>query len=754
MKLYTNAIGVMIAMMFGTTTSAQTDSTSLSEMSLKDLLNVKVTTASKTLQEISTAPASIIVITKEQIVQRGYRSLLDLITDLPDYKVDDKIYSGQRNSVTIRGIQGQQNFFVLLDGIRISSPTNEALPIMENYPLHLAQQVEIIYGPASALYGADAVAGVINIITRKMPDNKDAVVDVSASAGTYGYTNNTLYLAKRIGEKSSIVLSGQYAYDKQPDYSSVYSGDNQNNVDHYRTGIFNTIYGEMRPQKPVAPDYEAPTMAYNIYGALHVEDFTLSVFSNYTRTPTAWGNNTQNAVYNKDVYMGQSVSSVAASYRKLINSVTTTSTLSATRYNLDPESNYRNLYTGMDPVYKYSTCLSIKAEEQLDYKISSKWNLTAGVTHERFSTVPQSADLEHPVERDGNIEGTYAGTSQYYRPGGLPAQFYNIMYHNTGFYLQTQYAPNTVLNFTLGARYDYNSRYGETFNPRLGIVFRPTTNTTIKAMYGSAYLAPPVSTAYVTYGSFTTMDSGKTYSSTFLHLPNPGLGPVRSHTFELNAQQYLTHDLNVSIGGYYTLLNGLFEFADDNQSTHLYNNEFNGIPVDYIEVFINEDRSRIWGANFQVAWKHSVGNIFFNSYGSLSYVKGYQYEPPSAASDYRTELSFLAPLMIRIGTDVKAGKFMCSPRLLLMGRQNLPGVSDTSGNTIKLQTIPGYALLNVSLRYQFTRNLAAYVNVFNTLNQRYRVPGFNMDLNKKDTELFYGQPQDPIRFQAGLNFSL
>ncbi|MCW3121541.1 MAG: btuB 3, partial [Flavipsychrobacter sp.] len=203
----------------------QNDTSRIGSLSLKELLNINVSTVSKALQQLEKAPATVIVITREQIKLRGYQSLLDMIIDLPDIKLDDKIYTDSRNSVTIRGIQGQQNFIILLDGIKISSPTNEALPVMENYPVNLAEQVEIVYGPSSALYGADAVSGIINIISRKVPSNKDMIVDATATAGMYGCTNNTIYLAKKLNNTSNFFISGQYYYAAQPDYTQLYSND-------------------------------------------------------------------------------------------------------------------------------------------------------------------------------------------------------------------------------------------------------------------------------------------------------------------------------------------------------------------------------------------------------------------------------------------------------------------------------------------------------------------------------------------------
>jgi outer membrane receptor protein involved in Fe transport len=754
MKAYRTLCGAVLLSMIYANSYAQQDTTKLEDLSLKALLDVKVVTASKTSQNSGTAPATVTVVSKDQIRMRGYHSLLDLIVDLPDMKLDDKIYPGSRNSVTVRGIQGQQNFVILLDGVKISSPTNEALPVMENYPVNLAEQVEILYGPASALYGADAVSGVINIITKKLPAGKNMILDASAMAGLYGYINHTLFLAKKLGTGASLTISGQYNYDSQPDYTKVYPNDPLLSTTPLQTGTFNTIYGPMKPLAPVTPAYQAPTIAYNLYVALNVDGFTFSVFSNYSRTPSAYSNNTNNTIYNKSVFIGQRVTTANAAYKKVFNRFVSSSSLTASNYTLDPGSSYRNMFTGMEPAYKYSISTNIKAEQQLDYKASGKFNLTAGASFESFSVIPQSADLENQVNTSGNIQGSYVGTDSYYRPAGLQAIFYNINYFNVGSYFQAQYVPLKQLSFTLGARYDNNSRYGSSFTPRLGMVYKPLPATTVKLLYGSAYLAPAPSDSYAQYGSFTTADSGRNFHSAFLHLPNPNLKPIRSHNVELNIRQYLTDNFTVTADGYYTVSSGLHTTADDNQSTHLYHNVFDGVPVDYVEVFVNQGRQQSYGGSLQFNLKYSIGDIFLNTYASLSYVSGETDDPKTEdqTGHYDTGLPFISPWMFRIGTDMQAGKFTFSPRLLLMGRQNLPGARDTLGSAIRLQTISGYALLNLSARYAFGKRFSVFVNISNALNQRYRSVSYLMDLTKKDTELFYGQPEDPIRIMGGLNY--
>ncbi|MBC7902958.1 MAG: TonB-dependent receptor [Gemmatimonadaceae bacterium] len=729
--------------------------TKLSALSLKDLLNVKITTVSRNAQAIGIAPATVVLVSKTQIAQRNYQSLLDVLYDLPDIKIEDKVYSGVRNIITVRGTRGIEKFVIMIDGIKISSPSGEALPVMENYPVHSAEQIEIVYGPASALYGADAVSGVINIITKKL-SQQNIIAEASTATGTSGYTNTTLFIAKKIAENSSFTASGQYSQDNQPDLSKVYKDDASLNVDHYKTGVFNTIYGPQKPAKFVRPSYEAPTKAYNAFASLKLGDFTASWFRNYAQTSTAYGNNTSNAIYNKDVFMGQTVNNLSASYRKTIGIFNSATFFVASQYELDPNTNYRNLYTGMEAAYKYAETSMIKIEQQVDYKPTEKINVTAGIAYDRYTSTPQSADLKDPVNTKSFVTGSYLGTETFYRPEGLAAQFYHIRYQNFGTYIQGQITASSKLNFTIGTRYDYNSRYGETFNPRLGLVYTPNKKTTVKFLYGSAFLAPTPSDAYVQYGSFYSADSGRTYQSSFLHLPNPYLKPVMSHTFELSVRRTLADNLILSVNGYFTLIKGLLIFSDDNSTTKLYNNSFNGIPVDYIEVFTNNNRQKNYGGSMQLEWKHSFGNALLKSYASINYINGAFEDGLSEKRETGkdTELDFISHYTFRLGGDLSIGKFSISPRLSLLSRQNITGLADTTGAINKRQTIPGYALLNVSTNFQLGDKLTVFANVSNALNQKFRSVGFNMDIQKTDTEVFHGQRMDPIRITGGLRFAL
>jgi iron complex outermembrane receptor protein len=143
----------------------------IEKLDLQTLLKtpIDVWTATKTFQRSYDAPAVITTVTREQIAVLGYRSIADLLAhQLGFYVVDDHISP----NVAVRGSSGglyadSSVIKVLIDGHSIAfAPTGGNWLGPELIPLSAIERVEIIRGPASALYGADAFLGVVNIKTR------------------------------------------------------------------------------------------------------------------------------------------------------------------------------------------------------------------------------------------------------------------------------------------------------------------------------------------------------------------------------------------------------------------------------------------------------------------------------------------------------------------------------------------------------------------------------------------------------------
>lgn len=267
----------------------------IADLSLEELMEIEITTASLTTETVGNAPARVEVITAAQIERRGYTSLVDVLKDLPDFKVDLAGDPDYPTELVVQGARGASSIVLLLDGIQVSSPTDEPLPILANYPVHNARQVEIVYGPASALYGADAFAAVINIITNDALDASGLAV--SGSVGQYGVTSDTVSYGRRFG-RVGLTMAGQIFYDRQPDLSRFYP-EAFGGLTAQRTGIFPTIFGPMVSPRPVSRAYDIPTSARSVQVGLSVGRLRVMLFENYSRVSTAPPINPDNAVYNE-----------------------------------------------------------------------------------------------------------------------------------------------------------------------------------------------------------------------------------------------------------------------------------------------------------------------------------------------------------------------------------------------------------------------------------------------------------------------
>ncbi|MFC6377912.1 ligand-gated channel protein [Tatumella terrea] len=128
-----------------------------------------VVTATGFEQKIQNAPASISVISREQIEDKAYRDITDALKDVPGVVVTG---GGSSSDISIRGMSSQYTLF-LVDGRRVSTratrPNSDNAGIEQGWlpPLESIERIEVIRGPMSSLYGSDAMGGVINVITKK-----------------------------------------------------------------------------------------------------------------------------------------------------------------------------------------------------------------------------------------------------------------------------------------------------------------------------------------------------------------------------------------------------------------------------------------------------------------------------------------------------------------------------------------------------------------------------------------------------------
>lgn len=168
--------------------AAAADADAPADISLEELLRADVHTASRKAQRLQDVAAAVFVITREDIERSGVTSIPESLRLAPGVEVAR--IANNRWAVSARGFNGRfaNKLLVLMDGRSIYSPLfSGVLWEMEDTLLEDVDRIEVIRGPGAALWGANAVNGVINIITRKARDTRGALAVAGAGSDERGF---------------------------------------------------------------------------------------------------------------------------------------------------------------------------------------------------------------------------------------------------------------------------------------------------------------------------------------------------------------------------------------------------------------------------------------------------------------------------------------------------------------------------------------------------------------------------------------
>lgn len=176
---------------------SQNRAADLASASLEDLMSIEVVSVSKTEQKLSHAASAVFVITQEDIRRSGAGSIPDLLRMVPGVNVAQ--IDSDATAVSVRGFNRRfgNKLLVLVDGRSVYTPTfGGVFWDVLDLPLEDIDRIEIIRGPGGSVWGANAVNGVINIITKKASDTRGALVvdgggNVQQGFGTIQYGGQT-----------------------------------------------------------------------------------------------------------------------------------------------------------------------------------------------------------------------------------------------------------------------------------------------------------------------------------------------------------------------------------------------------------------------------------------------------------------------------------------------------------------------------------------------------------------------------------
>jgi outer membrane cobalamin receptor len=221
---------IVLALVTAGLAAAQVPEGSSGDAQLDSLLNLTISSASKYVQTTSEAPSSVTVITAEEIRLFGFRTIEDVLRTVRGFYVSNDHDYGY---VGVRGFArpGDYNSRILLlvNGVATNDPVFGSASVGTEFAFNLAsvERIEIVRGPASAVYGAGAIFGVVNLILRN-GDNFDAT-RATIETGSFGLMRGEATWGTNWGNGWSLMVSGQAERDRGEDfYYSEYDAPQTN----------------------------------------------------------------------------------------------------------------------------------------------------------------------------------------------------------------------------------------------------------------------------------------------------------------------------------------------------------------------------------------------------------------------------------------------------------------------------------------------------------------------------------------------
>jgi outer membrane receptor protein involved in Fe transport len=534
----------------------------LTALSLDQLMNLDVVTASRFTQKVSEAPSSVSVVTADDIRIFGYRTVADVLRSLRGvYVSDDRNYSyiGTRGS----GRPGDYNsrVLVLIDGQRLNDNVYSQGSVGNEFPidLDLIERIEYVPGPGSAVYGSNAFFGVLNIITRKAR-SLDGVT-TTLVAGSQDTAGARLTASRRFSNGGDLLisLSGQNSRGKDRYFPEYDSADSNRGV-------------------AVGLDYER---SQRFFAKYTFEELTLEAYfgSRTKGIPTAAFGQQFNDP------RSQSVDRYAAATAGFQHDLSATLSLNAA-LNV---SQY--VYKGD---YAYGTdAASLNRDASASTTVAGEIRLLdKSIKNHRLAYGIEVFDDTQRRLQNYNVD-PYLSVLDVSRPR-----------RGYALYLQDEIRLADTLLLNAGVRHDHDSEGVSVNNPRLGLIYQVTPDLTTKLLYGSAFRSPNA------FESYYVTDVSR-YKS------GPALHPERIKTYEFVTEYFPRRDFRSSVSLFRYKLANLISLAADPADQLLYYANAGSASARGVELeteLLPADGSRFKGsASFQFARNDQTGERLTNS---------------------------------------------------------------------------------------------------------------------------------------------
>jgi outer membrane receptor for ferrienterochelin and colicins len=424
------------------------------KMSFDDLMQIEVISASKVQQQIKDVSATVHVITAEQIKNRGYFTLEEALSDLPGFQFRNII--GFNNYIFMRGAPSQNNLILLLvDGVQINELNSGGFYAGGQFNLSDIEQIEVVYGPASALYGTNAISGIINIITKKPDEKNNGYIGLLAGnfkTGLIDFGYKNYNADKDVGYS----ISGMYKTSDKADLTGS-EGDNNWTDDMENFEHDFSLSVKLRLKSFEAGVVYQEKMSSN-------STYYKSVGEKYLDRNTLWDIAFLSGFLKYTNKIDEKLAFTSMLYYR--NATVKPNTIDDIIKATDKDPGEQTGY--------YRPNQLIGMENQFNYKAAERLMIIAGIIGE-LEQLSEGFSITSSASQD-------IAPKEPQKPNMLNNRLFS-------YFIQAQYKIFNQLSFIGGFRHDLSSYYGQVFTPRAGFVYNHD-QFTAKIFYNTAFRAP------------------------------------------------------------------------------------------------------------------------------------------------------------------------------------------------------------------------------------------------------------------------
>lgn len=680
------------------------------KLSSSDLINhppmeeSKVYAAGRILEDPKELPQTIYIITKQEIIDNGFFTLVDVLKTLPGFRTSQPGSDLLGETFLMRGLIGNSHAKILINGLPVKPYSVAGMPLGAQLPIRQAERIEVILGPSSALYGSDAMAGVINIV---MPEIKRPIeIGTDLTLGFGGASQLDIAISGKLGKaKNTFTYS---LFGTQRTVANYDIEDSQFSVDSLSQASPFYVGSQGDNASPEIRNLKHTSQLLG--GRLKFRGLTLTSSVLSRSDHAALGTDPGVIAYNDPgTYMAENIYFEAIEYQKAISEkITGIVNASFIYYKVDDNSSYiginHPLSNGKNYIYADSYDWSV--EPILNYS-HGRFNVLVGGKYQYAEGTNYQGYLKHP-NSDGRIfVDSLTGVSFVINS----ADSFSIIEETSiedkhltqvvsGF-AQVFYK-SRILNAQLGFRYEKPTSTDGVLSPSFGLVVKATEKLVFKTSLASAYQIP---SPYYEYNYYAYMNVAGTTSTPVFNRMEARLDPERLVNFEIGVSCELSKTHTVSANFFrHTRSNSLMSRVQTKIDTSA-----NPPPGGYRIGFVNRTSNSIL-SGYSLASEHEWKSVSA-SLSAMLYVGEENIDQFIELGSYRSvpDYSLCANVNARIKEKTKLGF-----NVNYFG-PFVNHVVEQRGEVISGKTSPYYNIDLVFTR-NFTKNLQMTVKVINVTN--------------------------------------